>query len=164
MNPSGTSESYQQFKKTNKHKKNNLQENKVFYIPPSELKGCPPRPDPPPWRSHLPESPPSVWTARPGPSWAGCSGPGAATACAGGSSSASTPGIPDPPCARTASPRRSDAGETEILQEASQGRAFRLRGAAVMKLNTSLKLGARVCHIPNVWVLGLCRLGVYGIK
>lgn len=72
------------------------------------LKGCPPGLDPPPpGRPRLPESPPSGWTVRLGPSWAGSSGPGAATACAGGSSAASRPSNPDPPCAHSSSPGKS---------------------------------------------------------
>lgn len=106
----------------------------------SVLKGCPPGLDPPPWCPRLPESPPSGWTVRLGPSWEESSGPGTATACAGGSSAASSPSTPDPPCARSSSPGRSHP------KVRGHSGGFVIRGAAVVKLNTCVKLGT-VCIV-----------------
>lgn len=77
-------------------------------------------------RPRFPASRPSVWAARPGPSWAGCSAPGTARACALGSSAPSTPDSSDLPCAHSSEPARSaQRDETFRTKDALWQRGYR---------------------------------------
>lgn len=128
----------------------------VFNCCPRRCPGCPPC-----WsRPHFLASRPSAWTVRPGPSWAGCSGPGTARACVQGSSAPSTLDSPDLPCARSSAPARGGpSDETFITKDALWQWGLDLTFSLLVNKAAdeagwkmlSNALCSKLCHKPSEW-------------